>query len=125
MPRIRNWKNIELCRPDLKARSEPIESLLSETLNWIRIETRFPDMLRVIRVVLSIKAARISASTILRRLGTFSAKTGSTMPSANWAASYWLCAAPYLRPGTASPDQELRSLIQLADQARPEPGATR
>ena len=64
MPRIRNWKNIDLCRPDRKARYEHIDSLFGETINWTLIETHFPDMLRV---VLSIKAGRISASTILRR----------------------------------------------------------
>src|SRR5260370_19825969 len=30
MPRIRNWKNIDLCRPDRKARYEHIDSLFSE-----------------------------------------------------------------------------------------------
>src|SRR5260370_35927446 len=69
MPRIRNWKNIDLCRPDRKARYEHIDSLFGETINWALIETHFPDMLRA---VLSIKAGRISASTILRRLGTYS-----------------------------------------------------
>jgi TnpA family transposase len=71
MPRIRNWKNIDLCRPDRKARYEHIDSLFKETINWTLIETHFPDMLRV---ALSIKAGRISASTILRRLGTYSRK---------------------------------------------------
>lgn len=71
MPRIRNWKNIDLCRPDRKACYAHIDSLFSETINWTLIETHLPDMLRV---VLSIKAGRISASTILRRLGTYSRK---------------------------------------------------
>src|SRR3984893_15259415 len=71
MPRIRNWKNIDLCLADRKARYEHIDSLFKETINWTLIETPFPDM---IRVALSIKAGRISASTILRRLGTYSRK---------------------------------------------------
>jgi TnpA family transposase len=71
MPRIRDWKNIDLCRPDRNAHYEHIDSLFSENINWSLIETHFPDMLRV---VLSIKAGRISASTILRRLGTYSRK---------------------------------------------------
>jgi TnpA family transposase len=71
MPRIRNWKNIDLCRPDRKDRYEHIDSLFSDSIDWTLIETHFPDMLRV---VLSIKAGRISASTILRRLGTYSRK---------------------------------------------------
>ena len=71
MPRIRNWKNIDLCRADRKSRYEHIDSLFKETIHWTLIETHFPDMLRV---ALSIKAGRISASTILRRLGTYSRK---------------------------------------------------
>jgi TnpA family transposase len=47
------------------------DSLFTENVDWNLIETHFPDMLRV---VLSIKAGRISASTILRRLGTYSRK---------------------------------------------------
>jgi hypothetical protein len=71
MPRIRNWKNIDLCRADRKSRYEHIDWLFKETINWTLIETHFPDMLRV---ALSIKAGRISASTILRRLGTYRRK---------------------------------------------------
>jgi hypothetical protein len=68
---IRNWKDLDLCRPDRDSRYDHIDSLFSETVNWSLIETYFPDMLRV---ALSIKAGRISASTILRRLGTYSRK---------------------------------------------------
>jgi hypothetical protein len=48
-----------------------IDSLFTENVDWNLIETHLPDMLRV---VLSIKAGRISASTVLRRLGTYSRK---------------------------------------------------
>jgi TnpA family transposase len=71
MPRIRNWKSLDFCRPDSKARYDHIDSLFTENVDWNLIETHLPDMLRV---VLSIKAGRISASTILRRLGTYSRK---------------------------------------------------
>jgi len=40
-------------------------------VNWELIETHLPDMLRV---VLSIKAGKFTASTILRKLGTYSHK---------------------------------------------------
>ncbi len=40
-------------------------------IDWPLIETHLPDMLRV---VLSIRAGRISASTLLRKLGTYSRK---------------------------------------------------
>jgi TnpA family transposase len=71
MPRIRNWKKLDLCRPDRRSHYEHIDDLFSQTVDWDLIETHLPDMLRV---VLSIKAGRISASTILRRLGTYSRK---------------------------------------------------
>ena len=45
--------------------------LFTDTVDWDLIRTRLPDMLRV---ALSIKAGRITASTILRRLGTYSRK---------------------------------------------------
>jgi TnpA family transposase len=71
MPRIRNWKKLDLCRPDRHSRYSHIDDLFSEAVDWTLIETHLPDMLRV---VLSIKAGRITASTILRRLGTYSRK---------------------------------------------------
>jgi TnpA family transposase len=71
MPRIRNWKSLDFCRPDSKAHYHHIDSLFTENVDWNLIETHLPDMLRV---ALSIKAGRISASTILRRLGTYSRK---------------------------------------------------
>jgi len=71
MPRIRNWKKLDLCRPSRQSRYEHIDDLFSENVDWNLIETHLPDMLRV---MLSIKAGRISASTILRRLGTYSRK---------------------------------------------------
>lgn len=106
MPRIRNWKNIDLCRPDRKARYDHIDALFSETIDWALIETHFRDMLRV---VLSIKAGRISASTILRRLGTYSRK--------NRLYQAFCELGRVIRTGFLLryiSDQELRSLIQGA-----------
>jgi TnpA family transposase len=80
MPRIRNWKSLDFCRPDPKVRYDHIDSLFTENVDWNLIETYLPDMRRV---VLSIKSGRISASTILRRLGTYSRKTASTKPFAS------------------------------------------
>lgn len=71
MPRIRNWKDLKLFRPTKDARYTHIDELFSESINWEIIETRLPDMLRV---ALSIKAGRITASTLLRKLGTYSRK---------------------------------------------------
>jgi TnpA family transposase len=71
MPRIRNWKSLDMCRPDRNSHYDHIDSLFTENVDWSLIETYLPDMLRV---ALSIKSGRINASTILRRLGTYSRK---------------------------------------------------
>jgi len=69
MPRIRNWKDLNLYRPSQDAHYTHIETLFSDTVDWNVIETHLPDMLRV---VLSVKAGTIRPSTILRKLGTYS-----------------------------------------------------
>ncbi|HLX59561.1 MAG TPA: Tn3 family transposase [Ktedonobacteraceae bacterium] len=69
MPRIRNWKDLNLFRPSPDAHYTHIETLFSDTVDWNVIETHLPDMLRV---VLSVKAGTIKPSTILRKLGTYS-----------------------------------------------------
>ncbi len=69
MPRIRNWKDLNLYRPSQVAHYTHIETLFSDTVDWNVIETHLPDMLRV---VLSVKAGTIRPSTILRKLGTYS-----------------------------------------------------
>jgi len=71
MPRIRNWKDLKLFRPSKEAKYEHIDELFDETIDWDIISKHWPDMLRV---VISIKVGRVSASSILRRLGTFSRK---------------------------------------------------
>lgn len=71
MPRIRNWKELKLYRPDKNSSYTHIDTLFSDTIDWRLIQTHLPDMLRV---VLSIKAGRITASTLLRKLGTYSRK---------------------------------------------------
>jgi TnpA family transposase len=71
MPRIRNWKDLKLYKASKDAQYEHINVLFSDTIDWNLIELHLPDMLRV---VLSIKAGRISASTLLRKLGTYSRK---------------------------------------------------
>jgi TnpA family transposase len=71
MPRIRNWKGLTLFRPSKTARYKHIDSLFTDVIDWSLIETHLPDMLRV---VLSIRAGRISDSTLLRKLGAYSRK---------------------------------------------------
>ena len=71
MPRIRNWKGLTLFRPSKAARYKHIDSLFTDVIDWSLIATHLPDMLRI---VLSIRAGRISPSTLLRKLGTYSRK---------------------------------------------------
>lgn len=71
MPRIRNIKKLMFFKPDKTVRYEHINKLFNESINWQLIETHLPDMLRI---ALSIKAGKITPSTILRRLGTYSRK---------------------------------------------------
>jgi TnpA family transposase len=72
MPRIRNWKDIRLFKPSKGTKYKNIEPLFSDDpINWRLIETHLQDMMQV---VLSIKAGKITPSTILRKLGTSSRK---------------------------------------------------
>lgn len=71
MPRIRNWKNLTFFKSDKTLHYPHTEALYSDTIDWKLIQTHLPDMWRI---VLSIQAGRISASAILRRLGTSSRK---------------------------------------------------
>jgi TnpA family transposase len=71
MPRIRHLKSLTFYRPTKKSKFQHIDSLFGDAINWELIQTHLADMLRV---ALSIKAGKISASTILRRLGTYSRK---------------------------------------------------
>lgn len=71
MPRIRGLKDLVFYRPDKRTSYQHIDALFSEPINWKLIETHLPDMLRV---AISIKLGKITASTILRRLGTYSRK---------------------------------------------------
>jgi TnpA family transposase len=72
MPRIRNIKDLSLSKPDAQASYPHIQSLFGEgSIDWDLIETHLHDMLRV---AVSIKTGKISASTILRRLGNYSRK---------------------------------------------------
>jgi TnpA family transposase len=72
MPRIRNWKDLHLYRPDSSSRYAHIDELFTvASIDWELIEAHLADMLRA---VLSIKAGRLLPSAILRRLATYSRK---------------------------------------------------
>ena len=71
MPRIRNWQDLAFLRPTYKSKYTHIDALFSGVVNWTLITEYLPDMLRV---AMSVKAGKIRASTILRKLGTNSRK---------------------------------------------------
>lgn len=71
MPRIRNLKDLPFARPTPESHYDTIDELFTETIEWDLIATHLPDMLRI---VLSIKAGSMTASTILRKLSTYSHK---------------------------------------------------
>jgi TnpA family transposase len=71
MPRIRNWKELTLFRPARDARYKHIDELFTDTVDWDLIETHIHDMLRV---AMSIKEGRLTAATILKKLGNNSRK---------------------------------------------------
>src|SRR5699024_12245181 len=71
MPRSRNWKDLKLFRPAPDEVYNHIDDLFSDEVDWELIETHYPDMLRV---AMSIQAGRITPSTILNKLGTYTKK---------------------------------------------------
>ena len=71
MPRIRNIKDLVFSRPAAGCTYTNIDALFGDSIDWGLIETHLHDMLRV---AVSIKLGKITASTILRRLGTYSRK---------------------------------------------------
>jgi TnpA family transposase len=72
MPRIRNWKDLKWFRPTPQEAYKNIDELFTkEAIDWDLIACHLPDMLQIAQ---SIRAGRISPSTILRKLGTASRK---------------------------------------------------
>jgi TnpA family transposase len=71
MPRIRNIKDLMFFRPEPGRSYKNIQALFGDSVDWDLIGTHLHDMLRV---MVSIKLGKITASTILRRLGTYSRK---------------------------------------------------
>lgn len=71
MPRIRNIKDLTFFRPEPGCQYKNIQTLFGDSIDWNLIRTHLHDMLRV---TVSIKLGKITASTILRRLGTYSRK---------------------------------------------------
>jgi TnpA family transposase len=74
LPRIRNWQDLIFYRPAKTVRYEHIDRLFADdAVDWQLIETHWAD---IMRVVLSIRAGRISSAALLRRLGNESRRNG-------------------------------------------------
>jgi TnpA family transposase len=71
MPRIRNWKDLHLYRASSEDHYEHINALLTKEVDWGLIAAFWPDM---VRVAVSIAEGRVTPSTVLRRLATYSRK---------------------------------------------------
>ncbi len=71
MPRIRNWNDLVFFRSSKDITYKHIDILFKNVIDWELIETHWKDLLRV---VLSIKAGKISSSTLLRKLSNYSRK---------------------------------------------------
>lgn len=69
MPRIRNWRDLVMCRPDRGASYKHINRLFTDTADWNLIETHWQDLMQV---ALSIQAGKISSPMLLRKLGSYS-----------------------------------------------------
>jgi len=66
LPRIRNWKDLNFCRPDGKKRYRHIDQLFGGTVDWKLIRAHWKDLMQV---ALSIPAGKISSAALLRKLG--------------------------------------------------------
>ncbi|WP_321908112.1 Tn3 family transposase [Burkholderia cepacia] len=71
MPRIRNWKDLVLYRPDSKTKYQHIDKLFTANIDWTLIEQHWQELMQV---ALSIQAGTISSPLLLRRLGSESRK---------------------------------------------------
>ncbi|ENM5224570.1 Tn3 family transposase [Pseudomonas putida] len=69
MPRIRNWRDLVMCRPDRGVSYKHINRLFTDSADWHLIETHWQDLMQV---ALSIQAGKISSPMLLRKLGSYS-----------------------------------------------------
>lgn len=65
MPRIRNWKDLDLFRADKSLHYEHIDGLFTEVADWGLIESQWQNMMRI---ALSIQAGRLSSPLLLKKL---------------------------------------------------------
>ena len=72
MPRIRNWKDLNLYRVDKKTRYTNIDSMFCEAeIDWDLLETHWQDLMQVI---ISVKLGKVSSSFILSKLNSYNSQ---------------------------------------------------
>ena len=65
LPRIRNWKNLKLCRPNARTRYRHLDALFRETVDWSFLRQHWKDWMQLI---LSVQTGKIPTSTLIRQL---------------------------------------------------------
>ena len=65
LPRIRNWKNLKLCRPSARTRYRHLDALFRETVDWSFLRLHWKDWMQLI---LSLQSGKIPTSTLIRQL---------------------------------------------------------
>ena len=69
MPRIRNWKDLNLYRVDKKTKYNNIDSMFCEAeIDWDLLETHWQYL---IQVIISVKLGKVSSSFILSKLNSY------------------------------------------------------
>ncbi|MBA2652790.1 MAG: Tn3 family transposase [Tatlockia sp.] len=69
MPRIRNWKDLNLYRPDKKTTYRNIDSMFCDAeIDWDFLEMHWKDLMQVI---ISIKLGKVSSAFILSKLNSY------------------------------------------------------
>ncbi len=72
MPRMRNWGDATVYRPDKSVRYQHIDKLFTREIDWSLISMHWQDMMQV---VLSIQAGMVLPSMLLRKLGSHNRKS--------------------------------------------------
>jgi TnpA family transposase len=71
LSRINNWAELTFYRPDTNSRYAHIDALFTDVIDWDLLRVHVRDLLRI---AVSIRNGRISASTVLKRLSSYSRK---------------------------------------------------
>ena len=69
MPRIRNWKDLNMYKPYKKTKYKNIDKLFCDSgINWELLETHWED---IMQVIISVKQGKVSSTFILSKLNSY------------------------------------------------------